>query len=75
MFQLIYDGLVENLRLAEPVLVHDKTLIMLSLQLKVEKTNWNEELNGVLCEKEGKSAGTEDVEIVEVETSLDQFCS
>jgi hypothetical protein len=48
---------------------------MLSLKLKVEETNWNKELNGVLCEKEGESAGTEDVQIVEVETGLDQFCS
>ena len=48
---------------------------MLSLQLKVEETNWNEELNSVLCEKEGESAGTKDVQIVEVKTGLDQFCS
>jgi hypothetical protein len=75
LLQLINDGLVEDLRLAEPILVHDQALFMLSLKLKVEETNWNEELNSVLCEKEGQSAGTEDVQIVEVETGLDQFYS
>lgn len=75
LLQLIDDGLIEDLRLAEPVLVHDQTLIMLFLQLKVEENNWEKELNGVLCEKEGQSAGPKHVQIVEVETGLDQFYS
>ena len=71
MLQLIDDGLVEDLRFAEPVLVHDQTLVMLSLQLKVEQTNRHEEVNSVFCEKEGQPAGTKDVQVVEVEASLD----
>ena len=58
LLQLVDYGLVQDLRFSEAVLIHNQTLVMLSLQLKVEETDRNKEVNCVFREKEGQSART-----------------